>query len=181
MNRNIHGLASIFALIISLVIVAPVQAQDEVTERSEMIKTQNALRVFREFEYDSRHLYFIMSTAIISFEGGWFAREAALGLTYAENLREVGKNEYLPKSNRLLARLDSNKFLNDEEKARMSEVANQMLHLIELSNQIAAKLDVNDGDAANTQFREEAFPLFKSVWATNITLIGNAERRFPRR
>ena len=92
-----------------------------------------------------------MSTAIISLEGGWFAREAALGLTYAENHREVGKNVYLPKSNRLLARLDSNKFLNDEEKARLPEVANQVLHLIAMSHQMAAKLDASDGDAANTQ------------------------------
>ena len=179
MNIRLHDFALLLALMMSPMFIGSANAQSELTERAQMIKTQNALRIFREFEQDSRYLYFIMTTAIISFEGGWMAREAAAGLSYAENLREVGKNLFLPKSNRLLARLDSNKNLNEKEKNRMSEV--EMLYLIELSNTIAAELDDGDGEAANVLFREKAFPVFKSIWAANHTLMNNAEKRFPRR
>lgn len=181
MIRTLCTVTLAMALMMLSTIVAPAHAQNEEAERSELVRIQNSLRLFRELEHDSRHLYFLMSTAIISYEGGWMARDAAAGLSYAENLREVGKNQYLPKSNRLLARLGNNKNLNDDEKSRMSEVARRMLDLISLSNTIAAKLDEGDGDAANVLFREKAFPVFKSIWATNYTLMSDAENRFPRR
>jgi len=180
MNRLIHTVVVVAALSMPSTMTPSAHAQNEVSERSELIKIQNALRLFREFEHDSRHLFFLKATAIISFEGGWMARDAAEGLSYAENLREVARNLYLPKSNRLLARLEKNKILNDDEKARLAEVAEQMLELIALSQTIAEALDAGDGAAANSLFHEESFPRFKSIWATNYTLISNAERRFPR-
>jgi hypothetical protein len=181
MIRKFHAAVFVAIFMMLPTFVAPAYAQNEVTERSELIKIQNGLRLFREFEHDSRHLFFLMATAIISFEGGWMARDLAEGLSYAENLREVAKNQYLPKSNRFLARRENNKNLNDDEKARLAEVAEKMLELIALSKVIGDELDAGDGDAANTLFQEKAFPLFKSIWATNYTLISDAERRFPRR
>ena len=89
MNRNLHGLIATVVLAILIIFVVPVHAQDEVTERSEMIKTQNALRIFREFEYDSRHLYFIMSTAIISFEG--VRKDATSGKLFFKGETDRGK------------------------------------------------------------------------------------------
>ena len=156
-------------------------AQNNTFERAEMIKIQNSLRLFRNFEHNSRHLHFLMTTAIISFEGGWMAREEAAGLSYAENLREVAKNLYLPQINRLLARVDTNKNLDKEEKARVKEAAKQMLELVALSKTIADALDNGEGVEANRLFQEVAFPVFKSIWAANHTMISNAESQFPRR
>ena len=181
MNRPFHAMLIVAVLMMLPTFTPPAYAQDAATERSELIKLQNALRLFREFEYDSRHLFFLMATAIISFEGGWMARDAGEGLSYAENLREVGKNQFLPKYNRLLVRLKNNENLSGNEKASLTEVAEQMLVLIELSKAVADALDAGDGDRANSLFHEKSFPLFKAIWATNYTLISNAEKRFPRR
>ncbi len=109
------------------------------------------------------------------------AREEAAGLSYAENLREVAKNLYLPQINRLLARVDTNKNLDKEEKARVKEAAKQMLELVALSKTIADALDNGEGVEANRLFQEVAFPVFKSIWAANHTMISNAESQFPRR
>ena len=62
----------------------------------------------------------------------------------------------------------------------MAEAAQQMLSLVALSKTIADTLDEGDSKAANALFHDEAFAVFKSIWATNHTLISNAERRFPR-
>ena len=181
MRIQISGAVIVLAIMLLPFYAAPTLAQSDTAERAEMIKIQNSLRLFRDFEHDSRHLYFLMTTAIISFEGGWMAREAAAGLSYAENLREVAKNQYLPQTNRLLARIETNKNLDEVEKARMTESAEQMLSLISLSKTIAGVLDDGEGSEANSLFQDAAFPVFKSIWAANHTLISNAERRFPRR
>ncbi|MGI9371450.1 MAG: hypothetical protein ACR2OJ_03060 [Hyphomicrobiales bacterium] len=108
------------------------------------------------------------------------AREVDSGLSYAENLREVAKNQYLPQTNRLLARIQTNKNLDDIEKARVTEVAEKMLGLIALSKTISDTLDDGKGSEANKLFQDRALPDFKSIWAATYTLISNAERRFPR-
>lgn len=181
MKRPVSGAAITLAIMLLPFYAAPTLAQNNSVDRAEMIKIQNSLRLFRDFEHDSRHLYFLMTTAIISFEGGWMAREAAAGLSYAENLREVAKNQYLPQTNRLLARLDANKNLDEEEMARVKEAAEQMLELVALSKTIADALDNGKGAEANRLFQEVAFPVFKSIWAANHTLISNAESQFPHR
>ena len=181
MKKQVSRTAITLATILLPFCAAPALSQNATIERAEMIKIQNALRLFRDFEHNSRHLYFLMTTAIISFEGGWMAREAAAGLSYAENLREVAKNQYLPQTNRLLARVDTNKNLGEREKARVKEAAGQMLELVALSKTIAEALDNGNGVEANKYFQEAALPVFKSIWAANYTLISTSESQFPRR
>ena len=181
MKTQVSGPIIVLAIMLLPFYAAPTLAQNDTAERAEMIKIQNSLRLFRDFEHDSRHLYFLMTTAIISFEGGWMARDSASGLSYAENLREVAKNQYLPQTNRLLMRIETNKNLDEIGRARMTESAEQMLSLISLSKTIADALDDGRGSEVNRLFQEAAFPVFKSIWAANYTLISNAERRFPSR
>lgn len=181
MTKQLRAAATVSAVLALSVIATPVLVQENPAERVDMIRTQNALRLVRDFGYDSRHFHFLMTTAIISFEGGWMARDAAEGLSYAENLREVAKSQYLPKYNRLRARLETNKNLDEEEKAKVDAAVGQMLDLVALSHLVAEALDAGDGETANKLFHETAFPNFKDVWATNYTLATNAERRLPRR
>ena len=98
------------------------------------------------------------------------AREEAAGLSYAENLREVAKNLYLPQINRLLARVDTNKNLDKEEKARVKEAAKQMLELVGTFQDNRRRLwTMAKGSRQTGYFRRVAFPVFKSISGRKTT------------
>jgi hypothetical protein len=115
-------------LLVAIALSASANGQSVDTERTELIRTQNALKIFRAFEQDSRHLYFVQANAIIAVQGGWNEGELAYG-TYADLLRETAESLLLPNFKRLSARIGSNKNLSDEEKTRMTEAAEQMIEM----------------------------------------------------
>ncbi len=158
----------------------PAYGQSESDERDEMVRIQNSLKLIRAFEHDSRHLYYLQANAIIADQGGWNEGELAYG-TRADLLGEAAESLLLPKFKRLSSRLGNNKNLSDQEKTRLLEAVDQMLRAVYLSNSIAEALNASDLDLAIKLYHDQSVPLFEAVWATNYTLISEAERRFPRR
>ena len=178
-----RGSALIFVILGSVFMTvkpSPVSGQSVAEERAELIKTQNALRIFREFDQDSRHLYFLQANAIIAVQGGWNEGELAYG-TLADLLGEAAESLLLPKFKRLSSRLESNKNLSDLEKARLLEAVEQSLEAVDLSMTMANALNARDLETALALYHEQSVPLFEAVWATTYTLISEAERQFPRR
>lgn len=175
----------IFGVIVSLFILfggVPDSAsgQSGSDERAELIRSQNSLRLFREFEQDSRHLYFLQANAIIAVQGGWNEGDLGYG-SHAALLAEAAESLLLPKFKRLSARLNNNDDLSDEEKQRFLDSVEQILVLVELSKSISGSLKNGDLETAILLYHDQATPLFESIWATNYTLISEAERKFPRR
>ncbi|WP_170336641.1 hypothetical protein [Ruegeria arenilitoris] len=175
----------IFGVIVSLFVLfggVPDAAfgQSEPEERAELIRTQNSLTLFRKFEQDSRHLYFLQANAIIAVQGGWNEGDLGYG-THAALLGEAAESLLLPKFKRLSARLDTNAYLNEEEKRRLQESVAQVLVLVDLSQSISDALKDGNLETAILLYHDQATPIFESIWATNYTLISEAERRLPRR
>jgi hypothetical protein len=148
-------------------------------ERAAMIKEQNWLRVLRAFERESRHLYYLQSNAMLSAYGGWSEGD----FTYGDHIllvKEAG--EIIAENvNRLRYQLERGKWGAGEDIERLAEAVAQMQTAIGISIEISDLLRAGDLALANAAYRERSEPLFKSIWASNSTLVSGAERRFPRR
>ena len=179
MTNWIHS--SIFLCTMALItLTTPVHGQSDTDERAELIRTQNALRILREFEHDSRHLYFLQANAIIAVHGGWNEGDLAYA-THSSLLGEAAESLLLPKFKRLSARLASNKNFSDEEKSRLQSAVDQILQLVEHSKSITEALNAGDPKLAIAIYHDQSVPKFVAIWAANYTLISEAEKRFPRK
>lgn len=158
----------------------PSHANQDGVERAEMINLQKALKLYRGFERESRHLHLLQANSIIAVQAGWNKGDLAYG-THVDLLKEAAESLILPKIKRLKARLGSNKNLSEDDKQRFGEAVDQMLTVISLSRDIFEALGASDIDRANAIYHEQSLPLFEAIWATNYTLISEAERKFPKR
>jgi hypothetical protein len=169
-----------------LVIVPPSFAQTQVSagpeseQTAELIKLHRLLADVRNLEIDSRDLYFNQSFILLYLHGdrtewiGSYNRPARM-------LTEAVTSLFVPKINRLNARIERSTDLTDEEKLLFKGAITKTNEAINAGFEIADLIRSDRIDEATNVFHEKSLPAFKASWRDLFTLNYRLEDRFPKR
>ena len=145
-----------------------------------MLRQHQLLIKYRYFNQQTRHFHYVLVNAILASYGGWRNVPENYNATQAGLIDGV-IDKMTPAVNRMKARAGGFDGITDKEAANLISSVSKFQELFGIGIKIRDLLYVEQLDAANLTYYDEALPLFESIWRSNYTLITEAERRIPKR